>query len=41
MEVWKTIEDYPDYQVSNLGRVKSLRFGKERIIKGGFTTGGY
>lgn len=23
MEIWKTIKDYPDYEVSNLGRVKS------------------
>jgi len=32
-EIWKTIEDYPDYQVSNYGRIKSLKFGKERILK--------
>jgi len=24
-EVWKTIEEYPDYQISNLGRVKSFK----------------
>lgn len=41
MEIWKEIKDYPLYQVSNLGRVKSLRFGKERIIKGGIDTRGY
>ena len=23
-EIWKTIENYPDYQVSSLGRVKSI-----------------
>ena len=23
-EVWKTIEDFPDYAVSNLGRVKRI-----------------
>lgn len=28
-EIWKDIEDYPNYQVSNLGRVRS----KERISK--------
>ena len=33
MEIWKPIKDYPDYMVSNLGRVKSLRFGKEKILK--------
>jgi hypothetical protein len=32
-EIWKTIEDYPDYMISNMGRVKSLKYGKERIIK--------
>lgn len=32
-EIWKTIEDFPDYQVSNLGRVKSLKFRKERVLK--------
>lgn len=33
VEKWKTIEGYPDYQISNMGRVKSLKFGKERILK--------
>lgn len=32
MEEWKTIPDYNDYQVSNLGRVKSLKNKKERIL---------
>jgi hypothetical protein len=39
MEEWRTIKDFPDYQVSNLGRVKSLvgRYGiEERILKGGY-----
>src|SRR5690554_8063587 len=30
MEIWKVIEDYPNYEVSNKGRVRS--FGK-RILK--------
>ncbi len=32
MEIWKEIEGYSDYQVSNLGRVKSCKFGKEKIL---------
>ena len=32
-EIWKTIKDYPNYQVSNLGRVKSLKYCKEKILK--------
>lgn len=32
-EVWKPIKEFPGYQVSNLGRVKSTRKGKEVIIK--------
>lgn len=33
MEVWKKIKDYEDYEVSNLGNVKSLKFGKEKVLK--------
>ena len=32
-EVWKHIDEYPDYFVSNQGRVKSTKYGKERILK--------
>ena len=32
-EIWKGIEGYPDYQVSNLGRVKSLS-RKHKVLKG-------
>lgn len=33
-EIWRDIEGYEGlYQVSNFGRVKSLRFGKEKIMK--------
>ena len=50
MEVWKTIKGFENYQVSNLGRVKSLKryvnhpvtykqFVKERILKNGITLG--
>ncbi len=27
-EIWKVIEDHPDYQISNLGRVKSFKYDK-------------
>jgi hypothetical protein len=33
MEEWRFVVGYNDYQVSNLGRVKSLKLGKERILK--------
>ena len=33
-EIWKDKKDYEEhYQVSNCGRVKSIKFGKERILK--------
>lgn len=41
-EIWKDIKDYEGlYQVSNLGRVKSLKFGKERILKGSKSSNSY
>ena len=34
MEIWKDIKGYEgSYQVSNLGRVKSLKYQKNRILK--------
>jgi len=42
MEEWKDIKDYEGlYQISNLGRVKSLRYNKERILKPGVNSQGY
>jgi hypothetical protein len=41
MENWKVIKEYPDYKVSNLGRVKSFKYGKERFLKGGVVNTGY
>ncbi len=35
-EIWKVIKDFPDYQVSNLGRVKSFKKWhgtSEKILK--------
>lgn len=33
IEIFKDIQGYEGYQISNLGNVKSLKFGKERILK--------
>lgn len=40
-EIWNPIPGYLDYQASNLGRVKSLKFNKERILKPGRDKDGY
>ena len=43
-EVWKDIEGYPGYQVSNLGRVRSLNYshtGQVRVLKPGRNSSGY
>lgn len=41
-EIWKDINGYKGlYQVSNLGNVKSLRFGKEKFLKTEITIYGY
>ena len=41
-EIWRDIEGYEGlYQISNKGRVKSLKWGKERILKSGLTGSGY
>ena len=44
MEIWKNIKDYPNYMVSNLGRIKSLNYkrtGKEQILKQIKNSNGY
>lgn len=42
MEKWKDIENYEGmYQVSNKGRVKSLKFGREKILQGHKNKNGY
>lgn len=37
IEIWKSLDflGYPDYEVSNFGRVKSLKRGKEKILHQG------
>ena len=32
-EIWKDIEGYPDYRISNYGRVMSLKRGLKRVLK--------
>ncbi len=42
IEIWRAIVGYEGlYQVSNWGRVKSLKYGKERILKSGKNTSSY
>ena len=41
-EIWKDVPGYEGhYQVSNLGRVKSFKRGKERMLKPGLGSKGY
>jgi len=42
--MWKTIEDFPMYEISNKGNVKSLNFrrsGKEQVMKPQISNGCY
>ncbi len=41
MEQWKAIKDFPCYEVSNTGRVKSLKSNKERYLKAWNNNKGY
>jgi len=41
IEVWKTIPEFESYQVSNLGNARSLKYGKERILKKPIGANGY
>ena len=41
MEEWKVIEDYPKYEVSNLGNVRSTCRTLLRILRPGMMTSGY
>ena len=33
MEEWKVVKEHNKYMISSLGRVKSLKYNKERILK--------
>lgn len=39
MEVWKDIKEYKDYQVSNLGNVRSLKYKKIRQLNPSISNG--
>lgn len=41
VEIWKPIKGYEDYEVSNLGRVVSLKYGKRKLLKFGLDSSGY
>lgn len=40
-EEWKTVDGFENYQISNLGKVKSLCYGREKIMKKCIDTYGY
>jgi len=42
IEIWKDVIDYDGiYKISDLGRIKSFKFGKEKILKTGIKGSGY
>jgi hypothetical protein len=41
MEIWETLDFFIDYKVSNYGNIKSLKFGKEKILKKAINKQGY
>lgn len=41
MEEWRTIHDFPDYEISNCGRVKSHKRKEEKILNQYEYTNGY
>ena len=40
-EAWRKVPGFPLYEVSDQGRVRSLRFGKVRLLRPGFNHFGY
>lgn len=41
IEIWKAVPNYEDYEVSDLGNVRSLKFGKTKLLKLRIGTSGY
>ena len=41
MEEWKALNRIPNYEVSNTGRVRSLKFNKQKLLKACETKDGY
>jgi HNH endonuclease/NUMOD4 motif len=41
MEEWRTVAEFPDYEVSTLGRLRSLKSGEAKILSGTIGTHGY
>jgi len=37
LEIWKPVKGWDDYDISSYGRVKSFKFGKEKILKPGLS----
>ena len=31
-EIWKVVDDYPDYKISNMGNIKSCKYNKEKLL---------
>ena len=40
-EIWKVIDGYPDYRISNMGRIKSFKRNKEKDLKVQINKNGY
>lgn len=41
MEIWKNIPGYENYQASNLGNIRSLKFNKVKELKKSLNSDGY
>lgn len=41
MEVWKDIDNFPTYQISNLGNIRRIKSGRTRLLKPSVHRDGY